>query len=315
MTAVDTYDTEKRLTLKTGIAELRRYEVFLDKGRSMAASVGLFLKRDHPIHSSQRGYNLWGTVTGNYSMLSALGYETAVVLDEFDPATCPYDAMIFPYMHIDPELVPAIAEYAKTGKKAIVELPVEDVDAARAVGAEFGLETTGREQPTYWFVGWDLRATGETPGGVAGQYAGFAAHERLFLDAGNAKVLMSYGLDGRPAIVAPDGCDGNVLVFGFPLGRTHAKMLHHDLRNFVGQFLGQTVKPDIVVTGVLDEYRPMVEARVTETDSEGLLFIINRGLYDYELEVAVKGYEPVTTRVGMYSVVKREIRRAGGRVN
>lgn len=310
MTAVDTYDTEKRLTLKKGIAELRKYEDVLDKGRSIAPSVGIFFTRDHVVHSSDCGYDLRDAVAGNYSMLSALGYEAAVVLDEFDPAACPYDAMVFPYMYIDADMVPAIREYAKSGRKAIVELPVTDVEAAKAVGAAFGLGVTGREQPNYWFIGWDLRGTGEEPGGEKGQYTGFAAHERLFVHAGKGKVLMTYGLDGRPAIVAPDGCDDNVLAFGFPLGRTHARMLHHDLRTFVGTFIGRAVEPDIVVEGVLDEYRPMVEARVIETDEEGLLFVINRGLYDYDLEIAVKGYEPVTTKSRMYSVVKKRLRRS-----
>lgn len=312
MIAVDTYDTEKRLTLKKGIAELRQYEAILDEGRSIAPSVGIFLTQEQIMHSSECGFDMSGAVSGNYSMLSALGYEAGIVLDEFDPATCPYDAMIFPYMYIGSDLVPAIKEYAKSGRKAIVELPPADVEAAKAVGAALGLEVTGREQPLYWFIGWDLRGTGEEPGGEQGQYTAFAAHERLFMDAGKGKVLMTYGLDGRPAIVAPDGCDGNVLAFGFPLGRTHAGMLHHDLRNFVGGFIGQKVQPDIVVKGACDEYRPLIEARVIETDEEGLLFIINRGVYDYDLEIAVKGYEPVTTKSGMYSVVKTRLRRSQG---
>jgi hypothetical protein len=122
---------------------------------------------------------------------------------------------------------------------------------------------------------------------------------------------MRYGLDGRPAIVAPDECDDNVLVFGFPLGRTHGKMLHHDLRRFVGSFLAESVAPDIVVTGVCEEYRPMVETRVIEAGESGLLFVINRGLYDYDLEITVKGYEPVKVKSGMYSVVKKRLCRVG----
>jgi len=313
MTAVDTYDTEKRLTLKKGIAELRKYEGILDKGRSLRPSVGIFLTRDQILHSSEFGYDLRQAVSGNYSMLSVLGYEAAFVLDKFDPATCPYDAMIFPYLNIDDALIPAIKEYARSGRRAIVELPPTDVEAAKAVGAALGLNVTGREQPNYWFIGWDLRGTGKKPGAARGKYLGWAADERLFFDAGKGKVLATYGLDGKPAIVAPDGCDGNLLAFGFPLGRTHARMLHHDLRNFVGAFIGRKVKPDIVVKGACDEYRPMVEARVIENDQEGLLFVINRGLYDYDLEVAVKGYEPVNAKSRMHGVVKKRLRRIGGK--
>ena len=67
----------------------------------------------------------------------------------------------------------------------------------------------------------------------------------------------------------------------------------------------------IVVTGANDEYRPFVETRVIETDSDALVFVINRGLYDYDLEIAVKGYEPVKAESRMYSVVKTRLRRAG----
>jgi len=306
---VDTYDTERRLTLKKGIAELREYRDILERGRSIAPSVGIFLKRDHAVHSSELGYDLQQAMYGNYSMLSALGYEAAVVLDEFDPANCPYDAMIFPYTYIDTELAAAIRQYARSGKRAIVELPVEDIGAAKAVGKQFGLRIVGREKPIYWFNGWDLRGTGGRSGVEKGRFAGFAAHERLLLDAMGQRVLLTYGLDGRPAVVAPAGFDGNVLVFGFPLGRTHATMLHQDLRNFVGAFIRRKVQPDIVLTGVPDEYRPMVETRVIETDTEGLLFVINRSLYDYDLEVAVKGYQPIKTKVGMYSVTKQWLKR------
>ena len=52
----------------------------------------------------------------------------------------------------------------------------------------------------------------------------------------------------------------------------------------------------------------MVETRVIETDEEGLLFVINRGLYDYDLEVGVKGYEPIKTRVGMDSATKQRLK-------
>ncbi|MBI4165734.1 MAG: beta-galactosidase [Acidobacteria bacterium] len=305
---VDTYDTERRLTLKKGIAELREYRDILKRGRSIAPSVGIFLKRDHAVHSSELGYDIRQAMDGNYSMLSALGYEAAVLLDEFDPAKCPYDVMIFPYMYIDADLAGAIRQYARSGKRAIVELPVQDIDAAKSVGKQFGLGIVGHEKPDYFFNGWDLRGTGEEPGVGQGRFAGFAAHERLLLDATGQKVLLTYGLDGRPAVVAPAEYGGNVLVFGFPLGRTHFAMLHQDLRNFVGAFIGRKVQPDIVLKGVPDEYRAMVEARVIETDNEGLLFVINRSLYDYDLEVAVKGYQPIKTKAGMYSVIKERLK-------
>ncbi len=304
MTAVDTDDTEKRLTLKQGIAELREYETILDRGRSIAPSVGIFLTREQVVHASESGGALGAAMAGAYSMLTALGYEAGFVLDAFDPNACPFDAMFFPHMDIDAAMVPAIKEYARSGRKAIIQLPTADVESAASVGSALGIHVSDREQPHYWFVGWDLRDQ-------TGEYTGFAAHERLFMDAGAGATVMSYGPDGRPAVVAPDGCDGNALAFGFPIGRTHGTMLHHDLRRFVGGFVAGSVEPDIVVTGANEEYRPFVETRVIETDEEALLFVINRGLYDYNLDIAAKGYEPVKAESRMYSVVKTRLRRTG----
>ena len=48
-----------------------------------------------------------------------------------------------------------------------------------------------------------------------------------------------------------------------------------------------------------------------ETDTEGLLFVINRGLYDYDLETSVKGFEPIKVSSGMYSVTKTLLQRVG----
>ena len=42
----------------------------------------------------------------------------------------------------------------------------------------------------------------------------------------------------------------------------------------------------------------MVATRLIETGREGLLFVINRGLYDHEPEVASKGYEAIKTKAG-----------------
>ena len=113
---------------------LGEYRDVLDRGTSITPSVGIYLRMNHAVQSSEMGYDLQQAMYGNYSMLSALGYEAAVMLDEFDPANCPYDAMIFPYTYIDTQLAAAIRQYASSGRRAIVELPVEDIDAARAVG-------------------------------------------------------------------------------------------------------------------------------------------------------------------------------------
>lgn len=85
---VDTYDTERRLTLKKGVTELQEYRDVLGRGQSIAPSVGIYLRRDHAVHGSEMGYDLQQAMHGDYSTLSALEYEAAVLLDEFDPTTC-----------------------------------------------------------------------------------------------------------------------------------------------------------------------------------------------------------------------------------
>jgi hypothetical protein len=305
---VDTDDTERRLTLKEGIKELRRHESLIGRSRSQKPSVGLLMTREQVLHSSEYRYGLSSAVPGYYSMLSAAGYEMGIVPDSFDPATCEYEAMVFPYLFLDDGLIQKIKEYAKSGRLAIVELPRQDIARAKMVGAAFGLTVTECDQPNYWLTGWDLRGTGAKPGAAAGKYIGFAAGDRLLFNSGKARVLATYGLDHKPALVLPDGFDGNILVSGFPLGQTHGEMLHEGIRNFVGGFLQRKVKPDICVKGAHDAYRALIDARVLETDKEGLLFVINRSLYDYDLEIAVKGYAPVKVKSGANSVAKKRLK-------
>jgi hypothetical protein len=302
---VDTDDTERRLALKEGIKELRRYESLIGRSHSQKPSVGLLMTREQVLHSSEYSFGLSKAVPGYYSMLSAAGYEMGIVPDLFDPATCEYDAMVFPYLYLDDGLIRKIKEYAKSGRLAIVELPRQDIDRAKKVGAEFGLTVTEHDQPDYWLTGWDLRGTGDEPGAAAGKYIGFASGDRLLFEPGKAHVLATYGIDRSPALVQPDGFDGNILVSGFPLGQTHGEMLHEGIRNFVGSFLQRKVKPDITVKGSHDAYRALIDARVLETDKEGLLFVINRSMYDYDLEIAVKGYAPVKVKSGENSVAKK----------
>ena len=57
----------------------------------------------------------------------------------------------------------------------------------------------------------------------------------------NASMAGTCGLDGRPAAIAPAGFGGNILLFGFSLGRTHAEMLHEGPRNLVGKFMAEKV--------------------------------------------------------------------------
>ena len=299
MTEVDNYDTERRLTLKKAIAELREFENILDYGESRKARVGIFIDREHIIHANENDLDIEGCLFGSYALMSDLGYEADAVLDEFDP-NCGYEAMVFPFTATDEKLIPAIKEYAKSGGKVLFELPTSDLDRAGIVAREFGCEVSGIERPIYFFAGWDLR-------GEENQFRGFAGHERLLLNATDHKTSLRYGNDGRPAVI---GYEDNIILFSFPLGRTYMTTLHWGVRKWVGDFLGQALSPDIRVRGIPEEYRAIVEARVLENEEEGVLFVMNRGVYDYDVEIAVRGYESLKVELPLYSATRHALEKA-----
>lgn len=301
MIEVDDYDTERRLTLKEGIAGLKEYEEILDNGKSRKARVGIFLRRDHIIYANENGLDIDREMTGIYALLSDSGYEADAVLDEFDPK-CDYEAMVFPYTHIDEDLSAKVKEYADADGKALFALPTSDAGVAAKIAAGFGIKVEGIDRPNYWFIGWDLR-------GEDNVFRGFGGHERLILEEGNYKTLLTYGNDGRSAIISPQGYEDNIMIFSFPLGRTYRTMLHWGMRNLVGDFLGSTLKPDIVIKGVHQELRAIVEARVLETEIEGVLFVINRGVYEHDVEIEVSGYKPLKAKLPIYSATKYRLEK------
>ncbi len=48
------------------------------------------------------------------------------------------------------------------------------------------------------------------------------------------------------------------------------------------------------------EYRSLVEARVVESAKGNLLLVINRSGYEWEAEVAPRGYQPVEMKLPTY---------------
>ena len=132
MIEVDDYDTERRLTLKEGIAELKEYQDILDNGKSRVARVGIFLRRDHIIYANENSLDIDREMTGIYALLSDSRYEVDAVLDEFDPK-CDYEAMVFPYTHIDEDLSIKVKEYAAAGGKAMFVLPTSDAGVAAKI--------------------------------------------------------------------------------------------------------------------------------------------------------------------------------------
>ena len=67
------------------------------------------------------------------------------------------------------------------------------------------VQVVDHEGPIDWFNGCVLRGTGEEPGAKEGRFAGFGSHERLVMDATRRHVLLTYRLDGRPAVIDTAG--------------------------------------------------------------------------------------------------------------
>ena len=119
--------------------------------------------------------------------------------------------------------------------------------------------------------------------------------------------LLRYGNDGRPAVI---GYEDNIMVFTFPLGKTYMTTLHWGVRKWVGDFLSRALQPDIRIRGIPQEYRANVEARVLENEEEGVLFVMNRGFYDYAVEIAVSGYKPLKVNLPLYSATRHALEKA-----
>jgi len=105
------------------------------------------------------------------------------------------------------------------------------------------------------------------------------------------------------------GPGGRLLVPTFPLGRTYLSSLHRGVRRLVKSWLPADLEPDIVVKGVPDEYRSLVEARVVESPKGSVLFVINRSGYAWEIEVAPRGYQPVKVKMPTHGAVHKIVKR------
>jgi len=308
MTEVNDYNTERRLRTKKAIADLKPFLHILEKGRNRKPRVGIYLQRDHILDAEERGLPIRRSIEGYYALLSDLGYEVGMILDRFD-SSCNYDLVIFPFTYESAEDLPVIQEYIRLGKRVIFELPLSDLEKARAIGKKFGLQILSREAPIFAFSGWDLREVGAKFGRPRDNFVGWAGYERVLFRAPNCLTILTYGDNSAPAVISPAEYEGRILVFGFPLGCTYRTMLHWGVRNFIGGFITQEIQPDVKVRGVPKEYRPLVETHLLETKDKGLLFIMNRSLYEYAVDVEISGYRPLKSRLPIYSATRHLLRK------
>jgi len=302
------YNTERRLRTKKAIADLKPFLHILEKGRNRNPRVGIYLQRDHILDAEERDLPIRRSIEGYYALLSDLGYEVGMILDRFD-SSCNYDLVIFPFTYESAEDLPVIQEYVRSGNRVIFELPLSDLEKARAIGKKFGLQILSREAPIYAFSGWDPREVRAKFGRPRGNFVGWAGYERVLFRAPNCLTLLTYGDNSAPAVISPAEGEGRMLVLGFPLGRTYRTMLHWGVRNFIGGFITQEIQPDVKIRGVPKEYRALVEARLLETKDKGLLFIMNRSLYEYAVDAEISGYRPLKSQLPIYSATRHFLRK------
>ena len=231
-----------------------------------------------------------------------------MILDGFDSSSN-YDLVIFPFTYGSIEDLPAIQEYLQLGNRVIFELPVSDLEEGRIIAQKLQLEVLGREAPIYFFAGWDLREIGTELSGKQGKFAGFAGHERVLFKAPSYTPMLNYGDNNLPAVVSSAKYENRMLIFGFPLGRTYRTTLHWGVRNFIGNFIAQAMQPDVKIQGIPKEYRPLIETRLLETEDEGLLFIMNRSVYEFTIDAEVSGYQSLKCQLPIFSATKHLLRR------
>ena len=302
MTEADTYDTEKRLAAKRVIAELRQYEGLLASGNNVKPRVGIYISREMVWAASARQSPLNQTVNGLYALLLDLGYAPGFISGPF-PAASDLGLIILPtLLSLTDEDWGNIQAFAARGGQVIAEMPMTNLEDNQQAVQPLGLDCREWIRPIYFLVsGWSMND-------AAGKFGGFAFHDRVLLNAFQGGAVASYRDNGEPALIAT-GPGGRILIPTFALGRSYFSSYHHGVRRVIGEWLAPDLTPDVLLAGVPAEYRPLVEARVVESQQGSLLFVINRSGYDWEIEVTARGYLPVKVRPPAYGACRQLLQR------
>lgn len=298
MVDADTYDTERRLATQQVIAELRQYEGIIATGQTVTPRVGIYLTREMVWAANARQAPLQATVNGLYALLLDLGYAVEFVTQPFT-ATCDLAVVAIPFMLAlsEPERQ-AIHSYMARGGHVIAELPLTNLADCQTVGSWLGLQCQEWIRPIYFLVsGWSMND-------ASGRFGGFAFHDRVLLDQFEGVPIATYRDNEAPALIAA-GPGGRLLIPTFALGRSYFSSFHRGVRRLLRDWLPPDLPPDMLIQGVPDEYRALVEARVVESAEGNLLFVINRSGYDWEVTVTPRGYPAVTVKLPTYGALHR----------
>lgn len=179
----------------------------------------------------------------------------------------------------------------------IAELPMTSLEDCQAAGQWLEMQCKEWIRPIYWTAGWGLKD-------AQGCFSGFAFHDRVLVEDFEGQPIASYWDNDASALIA-SGPEGQLLIPTFALGRSYFTSLHCGLRRLMRNWLPSELEPDIEIHGMPEEYRSLVEARVVESANGSLLFVINRSGYDWEVEVAPRGYQSVKVKLPTYGAVHR----------
>ncbi len=298
---VDNYDTEKRLRTRDVIAELRPDQHIVATGHNVKPRIGIHLTRACLWEASLKGIPLNEITTGLYALFLDLGFEVTFLTE---PVTAEPDAdlVCVPYVQglLDTEWQ-ILQDFMHAGGHVIAELPMNSLTDCQEAGSRLQLACREWIQPIYFIAGWSLTDRQQA-------FGGFAFHDRVLLDHCNGEIFATFRDNDEPALIAA-GPDGRLLIPTFALGRSYVSSFHHSLRHLLRSWLPAALEPDIVVQGVPDEYRALMEARIVESEAGTLLFVINRSGYAWEVTVTPRGYEAATVQLPTHGAVRTRVQR------
>ena len=270
-------------------------------GRTVQPRVGIYVTREMVLEANVREAPLHDTVYGLYALFLDLGFEVTFITQAFT-ADCTLGLVLIPFASAVAEKEQeALQAYIEQGGRVIAELPMTTLEDCSIAGRWLGLTCEELVRPIYWLAGWSLNDTAQ-------RFAGFAFHDQVLVNEAAGQPIAHYRDSGAPALLAM-GPEGRLLVPTFALGRSYFSSLHRGVRRLIRGWLPAALAPDIEITGMPEEYRSLVEARILEAEAGSLLFVINRSGYDWTVEVMPRGYQPVTVKLPTYGAGRWPITR------
>jgi beta-galactosidase len=316
ITEPDGIQTDRRLGIQKAITSLQPQLSFIAESQPLKPSVGIYITRNQVMKAggdslSQSGFGA-GSITnftgGAYQLLSDIGYEAACIVHGVDDLP-KYKAVVFPYVaDLTDEEIAAIEKFVASGGSAIIDLSPFDHHSTARFAKAFGLQTGSQNVLKYFpgfnVAGWSVRGMNKL-NMPQDTFAGYCFNERVALKGNDA--VLKYDDNNESAAVMPAKYNGRLLVSGCRLFYSYSISMNARTRNLVRSFLGNVVQPDIVIQGADEEFRPYLEVRVLENSSadSALLFVMNRCPHkSYELNISVKGYQPVQLKAPAYDVTR-----------